>query len=103
MQHDRSRARQAVQYPSPTVTSGTNTPSASSSTAAAIARSTMLGGSSMSASIHRIQGPFARSTPRLRWALRSGPACSAWWAKRWATSQVPSVLKLSMTMSSSGS
>ena len=38
--------------------------------------------------------------PRLRWALRSGPACTAVSAKASATSNVSSVLKLSTTISS---
>jgi len=60
----------------------------------------MSGGSSMSASIQRTHSPVAVSVPRLRWALRSGPAWMATSASSLLTSQVPSVEKLSITISS---
>ena len=56
----------------------------------------------MSASIHSTHSPRAVATPRLRWALRSGPPISTTSARRAAISPVRSVLELSTTRSSSG-
>jgi hypothetical protein len=70
--------------------------------AVASAAETVVGGSTMSASIHRIHSAAASRTPVLRWALRSGPPRTAVSASSRASSYVPSVLALSTTINSTG-